>query len=216
MPAFNADQANQGKLLEQLVNINSGTLNSEGVHRLGCVAAPIRGARVYLPCDSDGRSTACRSYGLRTQGTHGKRVVLIGHMDTVFEADSISQKFKRTGEGKATRPGSSDMKGGLVITLGALKALNENHDLDGTTITVFLSGDEERPGLPLSIARCDLITAGKESDAALEFEGGVQTQGHDAASISQRSAYTWELKTTGKTAHSSSVFRPERGWRGHP
>jgi glutamate carboxypeptidase len=145
------------------------------------------------------------------KGTHGKRVLLIGHMDTVFERDSPFQKFERTGDGKATGPGTSDMKGGLVIMLGALKALNANHDLDGTNITVFLTGDEERPGIPLSVARRDLIDTGKHSDAALEFEGGVQAQGHDAASISRRSAYSWELKTTGKTAHSSGVFGKEVG-----
>jgi glutamate carboxypeptidase len=98
------------------------------------------------------------------------------------------------------------MKGGLVIMLSALKALNENHALEGTNITVFLSGDEERPGEPLSIARRDLIEAGKASDAALEFEGGVQNGGQDAASIARRSAYTWILTTSGKTAHSSGVF----------
>jgi glutamate carboxypeptidase len=139
------------------------------------------------------------------QGTHGKRVLLIGHMDTVFEASSPFQKFTRDGD-TGTGPGASDMKGGLVIMLGALKALNENHALDGANITVFLSGDEERPGKPLSIARRDLIEAGKNSDAALEFEGGVQIDGHDAASISRRSAYEWVLTTSGKTAHSSGIF----------
>jgi glutamate carboxypeptidase len=79
--------------------------------------------------------------------------------------------------------------------------------LDGTSITVFLTGDEERPGEPLSIARRDLIAAGKASDAALEFEGGVQNGGHDAASIARRSAYQWILTATGKTSHSSGIFR---------
>ncbi|MBV9405191.1 MAG: M20/M25/M40 family metallo-hydrolase, partial [Acidobacteriaceae bacterium] len=137
-------------------------------------------------------------------------VLLIGHMDTVFEPDSPFQKFTRNGD-VGTGPGSSDMKGGLVIILSALKALNENHALDGSTITVFLTGDEERPGEPLSIARRDLIEAGKHSDAALEFEGGVQTASHDAASISRRSAYQWVLTTSGKTAHSSGIFGKEVG-----
>jgi len=126
-------------------------------------------------------------------------------MDTVFEPDSPFQKFEQTGN-KTSGPGAADMKGGLVIMLSALKALNENRALDGTNITVFLTGDEERPGEPLSIARRDLIETGKASDAALEFEGGVQNGGHDAASIARRSAYQWVLTTTGKTAHSSGVF----------
>ncbi len=139
------------------------------------------------------------------KGTHGKRVLLIGHKDTVFESDSPFQKFVINGN-TAAGPGSSDMKGGLVIILSALKALNENHALDDTNSAVFLSGDEEHPGEPLSIARRDPIEAGKQSDATLEFEGGVQIQGHDAASIARRSAYQWILTTSGKSAHSSGVF----------
>ncbi len=193
-------------LLEQLVNINSGTLNTPGVRRVADVLRPrfeeLGFACRFIPMDEVHR--AGHMVCTRT-GTHGKRVLLIGHMDTVFEPSSPFQKFVRNGE-SATGPGSSDMKGGLVIILGALKALNEAHALDGTSITVFLTGDEERPGEPLSIARRDLITAGKNSDAALEFEGGVQAAGHDAASISRRSAYQWVLTATGKTAHSSGVF----------
>jgi glutamate carboxypeptidase len=98
------------------------------------------------------------------------------------------------------------MKGGLAIMLSALKALNSAGALEGANITVFLTGDEERHGEPASVSRRDLIGAGKQSDAALEFEGGVRVQGHDEASIARRSAYSWTLKTTGKAAHSSGVF----------
>jgi glutamate carboxypeptidase len=135
---------------------------------------------------------------------------MIGHMDTVFEADNPFQKFTREGE-KTSGPGVADMKGGLAIMLSALKALNENHALDNTSITAFLTGDEERPGEPLSIARRDLIEAGKNSDAALEFEGGVQNGGKDAASITRRSSYQWVLTATGKAAHSSGVFGEDVG-----
>ncbi|HZS53104.1 MAG TPA: M20/M25/M40 family metallo-hydrolase [Bryobacteraceae bacterium] len=203
----NSDQPIEEKLLEQLVDINSGTLNPQGVRRVADVLRPqfesLGFTCRFIPMEEVHRAghLVCER-----KGTHGKRVLLIGHMDTVFEADSPFQKFERISDTRAKGLGAADMKGGLVIMLGALKALNENHDLDGATITVFLTGDEERPGEPLSIARRDLIDAGKQSDAALEFEGGVQAQGHDAASISRRSAYTWELKTTGKTAHSSGVF----------
>ncbi|MBV8457803.1 MAG: M20/M25/M40 family metallo-hydrolase, partial [Acetobacteraceae bacterium] len=205
--SVNANAPAEEKLLEELVNINSGTLNPEGVRRVKAVLQPQFEALGFtcrfIPMEEVQRAghLVCER-----KGTKGKRVLLIGHMDTVFERDSPFQKFQSVGDGKATGPGTADMKGGLVIMLGALKALNENHDLDGTSITVFLTGDEERPGIPLSVARRDLIQAGQQSDAALEFEGGVQAQGHDAASISRRSAYSWELKTTGKTAHSSGVF----------
>ncbi len=204
--SVNADQQNSLALLEQLVDINSGTLNPEGVRKVDGVLRPKFEALGFV-CRSIPMEEVHRAGHMvcERKGTHGKRVLLIGHMDTVFEPDSPFQKFTPNGN-TATGPGSSDMKGGLVIMLSALKALNENHALDGTNITVFLSGDEERPGEPLAIARRDLVEAGKNSDAALEFEGGVQAQGHDSASISRRSAYQWVLTTTGKTAHSSGVF----------
>jgi glutamate carboxypeptidase len=201
-----AEQDANVELLQQLVDINSGTLNAAGVRRVADFLRPrfeqLGFACRFIPMDEVQR--AGHLICSRT-GTHGKRVLLIGHMDTVFEPSSPFQRFVRNGD-SATGPGSSDMKGGLVIILGALDALKKSGALEGTNITVFLTGDEERPGEPLSVARRDLIEAGRKSDAALEFEGGVQTAGHDAASISRRSAYQWVLTTSGKTAHSSGVF----------
>jgi glutamate carboxypeptidase len=202
----NSDQKASEDLLEQLVDINSGTLNPAGVRKVADVLRPkfesLGFTCRFIPMEEVHRAG---HMSCERKGTSGKRVLLIGHMDTVFETDSPFQKFTREG-GKTSGPGAADMKGGLVIMLGALKALNDNHALDNTTITAFLTGDEERPGEPLSIARRDLIEAGKNSDAALEFEGGVQNGGKDAASITRRSSYQWVLTATGKTAHSSGVF----------
>ncbi len=204
--SVNSDEQARLNLLEQLVDINSGTLNPAGVRKVADVLRPkfeeLGFSCRFLPMEEVHRAghLLCER-----AGTQGKRVLLIGHMDTVFEPDSPFQKFVPNGK-TAAGPGAADMKGGLMIMLSALKALNENRALDGARITVFLTGDEERPGEPLSIARRDLIEAGKNSDAALEFEGGVQAAGHDAASISRRSAYQWVLTTTGKTAHSSGIF----------
>ena len=209
--SVNADEQSSTALLEQLVDINSGTLNPAGVRQVADLLRPKFEALGFscrwIPMEEVHRAghLVCSH-----QGGQGKRVLLIGHMDTVFEADSPFQKFEQTG-GKTVGPGAADMKGGLVIMLSALKALHENHALSNANITVFLTGDEERPGEPLSMARRDLIEAGKSSDAALEFEGGVQNGGHDAASISRRSAYQWILTTTGKTSHSSGIFNKNVG-----
>src|SRR5436309_589519 len=209
--SVNADQKASEDLLERLVNINSGTLNPAGVRKVADVLRPKFESLGFtcrlIPMDEvqRGGHMSCER-----KGTSGKRVLLIGHMDTVFEADSPFQKFTREGD-KTSGPGSADMKGGLAIMLSALKTLNDNHALDNTTITAFLTGDEERPGEPLSIARRDLIEAGKNSDAALEFEGGVQNGGKDAASITRRSSYQWVLTATGKTAHLSGIFGKNGG-----
>src|SRR3954452_11023159 len=204
--SVNADQKASEDLLEQMVNINSGTLNPAGVRKVADFLRP-KFESLGFTCRMIPMEEVQRGghMSCERKGTSGKRVLLIGHMDTVFEADSPFQKFTREGD-KTSGPGAADMKGGLAIMLSALKALNDNHALDNTTITAFLTGDEERPGEPLSIARRELIEAGKNSDAALEFEGGVQIAGKDAASITRRSAYQWVLTTTGKTAHSSGVF----------
>jgi len=204
--AVNADTDDSLRLLEQLVNINSGTLNAAGVRRVKDVLQP-RFEELGFTCRFIPMEEVHRAGHLECErkGSHGKRVLLIGHMDTVFEPSNPFQKFERKGD-IAVAPGSEDMKGGLAIILSSLKALNSVGALNGANITVFLTGDEERHGEPLSISRRDLIAAGKRSDAALEFEAGVRQAGHDMASIARRSAYSWVLKTSGKTAHSAGVF----------
>jgi glutamate carboxypeptidase len=204
--AVNADADDSLKLLEQIVNINSGTLNPAGVKKVADVLRP-RFEELGFACRFIPMEEVHRAGHLECvrKGSHGKRVLLIGHMDTVFEPSSPFQKFERKGD-IAVAPGSEDMKGGLAIILSSLKALNSVGALNGTNITVFLTGDEERHGDPLSISRRDLIEAGKHSDAALEFEAGVRQAGHDMASIARRSSYQWTVKTTGKTGHSAGIF----------
>ena len=80
----------------------------------------------------------------REKGARGKRLLLIGHLDTVFEPSNPFQKFIRTGD-SATGPGVSDMKGGIIVMLSALKALQEAALLDNSSITVFLTATRNRP-----------------------------------------------------------------------
>ena len=82
-------------------------------------------------------------------GKCGKRLLLIGHMDTVFELSSSFQQYSivpGTNGNVATGPGVNDMKGGLVVMLTALKAMKAAGALDSAEITIVLSGDEERHG----------------------------------------------------------------------
>src|SRR3984885_12201846 len=155
--AVNADADDSLKLLEQIVNINSGTLNPSGVRKVADVLRP-RFEELGFTCRFIPMEEVHRAGHLvcERKGIHGKRVLLIGHMDTVFEPSSPFQKFERRGDG-AAGPGSSDMKGGLVVILYSLKALASAGALEGTNITVFLTGDEERVGEPFTVARRDLI-----------------------------------------------------------
>ena len=196
-------------LLERVANINSGTLNLDGVQEVGEVfrseldALGFETRWISMP-EEVGR--AGHLFAER-KGSNGKRLLLIGHLDTVFEQDSPFQSTRRVGE-RLKGPGVADMKGGDVVMLYALKALHHVGALEDTTITVALIGDEEKPGRPISVVRHDLIEAAKRSDVALGFEGGV---GRQNATVARRGAITWTLEVTGKRGHSSRIFSPAFG-----
>ena len=205
-------EAHNGKaiaLLERVANINSGTLNLDGVQEVGEVfrseldALGFETRWISMP-EEVGR--AGHLFAER-KGSNGKRLLLIGHLDTVFEQDSPFQSTRRVGE-RLKGPGVADMKGGDVVMLYALKALHHVGALEDTTITVALIGDEEKPGRPISVVRHDLIEAANRSDVALGFEGGV---GRQNATVARRGAITWTLEVTGKRGHSSRIFSPAFG-----
>jgi glutamate carboxypeptidase len=207
-----AKNAESIAFLEELVNVNSGTLNSSGVHRVADMLAPRfreLGFTVrWVPMDEAHRA----GHLIAEHPTStGKRILLIGHLDTVFEQSSPFQKWERKGD-VAVGPGSSDMKGGDVIILEALQAMQAAGVLKSASITVVFTGDEERPGEPISIARRDLVEAAKQSDVALDFESGVTKNGIDYGSTSRRSSLIWNLKATGVTAHSAGIFTPSVGY----
>ena len=139
-----------------------------------------------------------------------KKILLIGHLDTVFEADDAFQSFRRDSD-TAFGPGVDDMKSGNVVIVYALKALQEIGALEGIAVQVVYSGDEEKPGVPLSVARADLIAAGKWADIALGFESAVNYDGQDWATIARRSSSSWVLEVEGKQAHSSGIFSEGTG-----
>jgi glutamate carboxypeptidase len=198
-------------LLEKIVNMNSGTFNPAGVLEVGKVLdrefQALGFTTRWVSMDAVKRAP---SLVAERQGSHGKRVLLIGHMDTVFEPSSPFQKFVRTGD-TATGPGTSDMKGGIVVILSALKALKSAGALDGARITVFITGDEEAVGEPTEISRKEFIEAGKNSDAVLSFEPGIRAQDKDHTSTARRGSTSWELHVHAKAGHSSGIFSPSMG-----
>ena len=195
--------------LEKVVNINSGTMNLDGVRKVGAEfdtafqAIGFNTEWIEMPKEMN----RAGHLFARIQGNKGKKLLLIGHLDTVFEADSPFQTFERDGN-MAYAPGGNDMKGGNVVILYALKALHELNLLNDASITVAYTGDEERTGKPLSISRKDLIAAAKSSDIALGFETAT---GFNNATIARRGASGWKVETAGKRAHSSGVFSERTG-----
>ena len=198
-------------LLETLVNQNSGTLNLPGVRIVGdrvrAELEPLGFTVRWVDMTETGRA----GHLIATHEGPGRNVLLIGHLDTVFEADNPFQRFERTGM-RATGPGVGDDKGGVVVIIAALRAMQAAGTLDDANITVFLTGDEERIGAPLAIARRDLIEAGRTAAFALEFENLAVEDESDFGTIARRSSSNWTLTTTGRTGHSSGVFNDALGY----
>ena len=209
LKSIEANNSEAIDFLKQVVNINSGTMNHEGVKNVGMVFKNAYDAIDFQTQWID-LSEVNRSGHLfaETQGDKGKKLLLIGHLDTVFEADSPFQEFELINDSLAKAPGGNDMKGGDVIMLYALKALAQNGLLDDAQIIVAYTGDEESTGKPLSISRRDLIEAAKRSDIALGFETST---GFNYATVARRGSSGWKVEVTGKRAHSSGIFSENTG-----
>ena len=221
------------EFLEKTVRINSGTLNVDGVREVGrlyraefetmgfttrwaempaqmrraghliAIRTPgaVNAANVVNAPDAAGAASAARI-------ANAPRLLLLGHMDTVFEKGSSMALWERRG-GRVRGQGVNDMKGGNLVMLEALRALNSIGALDDAQISVILTGDEERTGSPLALARADLVELAKQSDAALSFEA---TGPRGEASITRRSSGGWTLTVKAKPGHSAGVFSPSAGY----
>lgn len=207
---LNYKQQEQLSLLEKLVNINSGTTNLAGVHQVGELLRPQfeeLGFKVHWvepPANMHRAGTLIAEH----PGNKGKRLLLIGHLDTVFPLISSFQHFKQNGN-FATGPGVIDDKGGDLVILFALKALHAVNALTDAQITVVLTGDEEDSGKPTTISRKSLIEVAKRSEIALDFEWATTI---DTATIARRGIANWIITTEGNEAHSSEIFQKKAGF----
>jgi glutamate carboxypeptidase len=199
--------------LERAVNINSGTMNFAGVEEVGNLFKAqfnqlnfetqwIEGAHF----NRAGHLLASHTASI----ANSPKVLLIGHLDTVFGKNDSFQKFMRIDQSYVAGPGITDMKGGDVIIIESLSALHELGLLEGINIRVVLSGDEEYSGRPLSDSKKILIEAAQWADIALGFEDGDSNI--NTAVIARRGAVQWQLDVSGKPAHSSQIFQDEVGY----
>ena len=197
-------------LLERAVNINSGSLNFEGVRQVGALYRAEFDALGFKTEWVDGARWNRAGHLVASKAGPSQKILLIGHLDTVFERDSPFQKFERIDADHAKGPGICDMKGGNVIMLVALKALRAAGLLDRMNVTVVLTGDEESTGRPLSLAREALVNAAKGAAIAIGFENGDGRPEH--AVVARRGTTSWRLEVTGTTGHSSQIFSKELGY----
>ncbi|NIJ39030.1 glutamate carboxypeptidase [Sphingopyxis panaciterrae] len=215
-----AEQERSVALLEKLVNQNSGSLNLDGVEKVGQMMRaelePLGFKVEWKPMRDTGR--AGHLIATHVGKPDAKRLLLVAHLDTVFEPDSPFQKFTRKpvlssaeGGDMGEGPGVGDDKGGMVVIVAALRAMQAAGTLKDANIEIHMTGDEEDSGSPIEKARADLIAAGKRSDVALDFEGLVRDGGVDMGSIARRSSDSWKIVATGKASHSSGIFSAAAG-----
>ena len=207
-----AEQERTLSMLETWVNQNSGSQNAAGVLAVGKMLSselePLGFKVDWVDMKAAGRAGHIVA---RHKGNgRGKRMLLIGHLDTVFEPDSPFQKWERKGD-RAIGPGAGDDKGGMAVMVSALRAMRAAGTLKRADITVVLTGDEEDAGDPIEVARGPLVEAGKWADVALDFEGLAQKEGKDMGSIARRSSDSWTVTVSGRTGHSSGVMHPDYG-----
>jgi glutamate carboxypeptidase len=191
-------------LLERMVNQNSGTLNLAGVGAVGEMVRAELEPLGFTVRWIDMAATGRAGHLIATHAGRGRNILLIGHLDTVFEPDSPFQRFVREGD-RATGPGVGDDKGGVAVIVAAMRAMHAAGTLRNANITIVLTGDEERTGSPIAVARRDLIAAGRAADYALEYENLVREGDRDFGSIARRSSTNWTLTARGRTGHSSTV-----------
>jgi glutamate carboxypeptidase len=209
--AVEARLAEEMSALEKVVNIDSGTFNTEGVREVGrffekeLQALGFKTRWIPMPEAMHRAGHLCAERV--SPMPSGRRVLLLGHMDTVFEGQG--HRFQNDG-GVIRGAGVMDMKGGDVVLLFALKALESAGLLKGATVRVFLTGDEENPGLPTSESRREIVTIAQESDVALSFEPALASSAATVL-LGRRGLSTWSLDVSATGGHSAFVLRPRSG-----
>ncbi|WP_223270794.1 M20/M25/M40 family metallo-hydrolase [Subsaximicrobium wynnwilliamsii] len=197
-------------LLKKTVNINSGTMNFEGVRAVGTLYKEELDQLGFETQLTSGEAYDRAGHLIaKTTGKKGPKFLMIGHLDTVFELDSPFQEFIMLDDSMMKGPGVADMKGGDVIIILAMKALKDAGVLEDMSVEIIMTGDEEKSGSPLELSKKDLIDAAKRADIALGFENGDNNP--KTIVVSRRGSSDWQLTVTGQPAHSSQVFSKEVG-----
>jgi glutamate carboxypeptidase len=189
-------------------------MNFEGVYEVGKIFRAKLDALGFETRWVDGKpfqraGHLIAEHKVSKKAKNSKTILLIGHLDTVFELSSPFQKFATVNDSTVRGPGVADMKGGNVVMIQALTALENAGLLQNMNIIVVLGGDEELSGEPLAAARHDLIEAARKADIALGFEDGDGR--FETANIARRSSSDWTLTVTGVPSHSSQVFTEKVG-----
>lgn len=198
-------------LLKKSININSGTMNFKGVLEVGELFKKELDALGFETKLTSGEAYNRAGHLIATHkgNKKGPTILMIGHLDTVFEEDSPFQEYIMVNDSIMKGPGVADMKGGDVIIILAMKALKEAGLLEDASIEIIMTGDEEKSGEPIELSKKDLIDAAKRADIALGFENADGRT--ETIVVSRRGSAGWKLTVTGNPAHSSQIFTKNIG-----
>ncbi|KTF15338.1 M20/M25/M40 family metallo-hydrolase [Pseudoalteromonas sp. 10-33] len=201
------------KEIEQAVNINSGSLNIEGVKKVGALASEQLKAIGFKVEWLDGSTFNRAGHVLAThesKNPNAIKILMIGHLDTVFAKHDNFTTYKQIDEHTASGPGVADMKGGNTIIITALKSLQALNLLENVSVKVLLTGDEESSGRPLSLSKQAIVDGAIWADVALGYENG---DNNIKTAMAARRGYTgWTLNVTANAAHSSQIFSESVGY----
>ena len=199
--------------IEKSVNINSGTMNFSGVKAVGKLMIAQLDTLGFDTQWLEGNSFNRAGHVVaqfNSENPLAKKVLMIGHLDTVFAKKDDFQKYIQLSDTEISGPGIVDMKGGNAIIIAALSALKKAKLLDDLSIRVVMTGDEESSGRPLALSKKAIIDGGKWADIAIGFEDGDGDI--NTAVVARRGAIGWTLNVVGKPAHSSQIFRDNVGF----
>jgi glutamate carboxypeptidase len=203
------------KTLQELVSIESGSRDIDGLNRISDVIAnrlrELGGDVQFVPPASGGirfQDTPAqigRIVLARFTGTGTRKILLLAHMDTVYERGSTAKQPFRIDGDRAYGLGIEDDKQGVALILHALSVLRALNSRNYATLTVLIDGDEEI-GAPGSRA---LITRlGREHDVILSLESGG-TGSEDRVQLATTGNGAVLLRVSGRASHAGEA--PEEG-----
>jgi glutamate carboxypeptidase len=194
--AATAGRPDQLALLSQLVDIDSGTGDLEGGRKVAAVLVPrlqALGMTVEtVPAESPGLP---ENLVARLAGQGRGRILLIGHLDTVFGPGTAGRRPFRTEATRAYGPGVADEKGGVVEGLMAIGLLRAAGFRDFKSITFLIESSEER-GSPGTKALISRLLA--EADVELNLEPGDPP---DAVTVWRKGSAVFHIAVKGRAAH---------------
>jgi glutamate carboxypeptidase len=203
--AASAEQAAVVKTLEQLVNIETGGDNAEGMTAMGnLLEAQLKAVGATVTRSKPVGNVVGDNIVGTVQGKGSKKILLIAHMDTVYVKGTLAKAPFRIDGVRAFGPGIADAKGGVAVVLHTLKVLKDRGFNDFAKVTVMFNTDEERG----SNGSLDLIqNLAKEHDAVLSFEPTVALK--ELTVLAASGVANVKVNIKGKASHAGAA--PELG-----